>query len=267
MSTRGLTEGERWTAQQLDELRRRRFAPAALRAFVAGSLRRSAAIRADRPRLVAQSRRWMAAGALGWTAPSLAGVEPFRRSLLAGLAWWGATCLMLDWHLGMFETPDGDPRPLGPADAATLTRAWLVPVVATQPTPLFCLVGAASDALDGRLARATAVTRAGRDLEGIVDACFVVAALVGLRRTGAIGTGAAAAEAGRFGAGLLYAAHAYFFKGRAPADPVARSGRVTAPVRMAGIVMAAAGRRRSGTVLLGVGSVAATLRGLLGSLK
>jgi hypothetical protein len=37
---------------------------------------------------------------------------------------------MLDWHLGMFETDDGRPRRLGPADALTLSRVSLVPTVA-----------------------------------------------------------------------------------------------------------------------------------------
>ena len=45
--------------------------------------------------------------------------------------------------------------------------------------------GAISDVLDGVLARRSGPTRAGRDLEGLVDACFGAAALRGaLRRTG-----------------------------------------------------------------------------------
>lgn len=251
------TEGERWTEERLNALRDARFAPAALRAFLGAALRRSGQARAARPQLAAQSRRWMAVGALAWAAPALAGVEPFRRCARGGLAWWGLTSLMLDWHLGMLETPEGEPRPLGPADAATLARAWLVPVVAADPRPLFCIVGAASDAVDGRLARATAPTRAGRDLEGMVDACFEAAALTGLRRADAIGRPAAVAEAARVAAGLLYTLHAYFGTGRAPAERIVRSGRVTAPVRMAGVAAAAAGRRRAGTILLGLGSAVA----------
>jgi len=119
----------------------------------------------------------MGAGGAAWVVLALSGAEPFRRGVRGGLAWWGATALMVDWHLGMVESEDGRPRALGPADALTLARAWLVPVAAHAPTPLVCLAAGASDVLDGHLARADEPTRIGRDLEGLVDAAFAVAAL------------------------------------------------------------------------------------------
>ena len=82
---------------------------------------------------------------------------------------------MLDWHLGMVETEDGRARALGAADALTLGRVWLAPVALASPTPLVCAAGFATDALDGPLARAAEPTRAGRDLEGLADACFATA--------------------------------------------------------------------------------------------
>ena len=90
------------------------------------------------------------------------GIEPFRRRLRPGLSGWAVTMAMLDWHLGMLETPDGRPRNLGAADAATLLRAWLVPAVADDPSPLINAVGFATDVLDGQLARASEPTRLGR---------------------------------------------------------------------------------------------------------
>ena len=46
-------------------------------------------------------------------APTAAGVDQFRRRLDVGLAWWGLISLMLDWHLGMIESEEGEPQPLG----------------------------------------------------------------------------------------------------------------------------------------------------------
>ncbi|HEX2086140.1 MAG TPA: hypothetical protein VHF89_10695, partial [Solirubrobacteraceae bacterium] len=170
-----LTDGERWARQELERLLAGRFRPAAVARFLRASLDRSAKVRAERPELAAQSRRWMAAGALAYLAAPGVDRGP-------ALAWWGATALMLDWHLGMLETPDGRPRPLGAADALTLTRAWLVPVAARRPAPAVCAAAGLTDVLDGPLARAAGPTRAGRDLEALVDACFATAALSGLAR-------------------------------------------------------------------------------------
>nr|MBA2347769.1 CDP-alcohol phosphatidyltransferase family protein [Solirubrobacterales bacterium] len=196
LSPRELTEGEQWAREQLAALLTRRFSPPAVGAFLLVSQRRANAERAARPATATRMRRWMLAGAVAYGAHALAarrGAAAFEvsfaqsneartpgrsrghadetaPSLSAALAWWGATWVMLDWHIGMLETEDGRARNLGPADAVTLTRAWMVPLVARRPDPALVLAAWASDGLDGRLARATEPTRLGRDLEGLVDA-------------------------------------------------------------------------------------------------
>jgi len=154
---------------------------------------------------------------------------------------------MRDWHLGMVETEDGRPRSLGPADAMTLLRVWLVPVAADRPTPLVCAVALATDGLDGALARGGERTRIGRDLEGLADTCFAVAALRGAARRRWLHRWVAAAELGRLGIGFGYTLWVYFGRTRAPDPRVVRAARLTTPVRAAGLVAAGLGRRRWGT--------------------
>ena len=198
-------------------------------------------------------------GAGGWLGLAALGIEPFRRRLRPGLSGWAVTMAMLDWHLGMLETPDGRRRNLGAADAATLVRAWLVPAVADDPSPLLHAVGFATDVLDGQLARASEPTRLGRDLEGLVDGAFTAAALRGAQRRGTIGHVAAGCEAVRLGVGLGCALNAYFGNAQ-PADPrLLRAGRVLAPVRAAGLIVAGLGRRRLGGALVIGGSAASAL--------
>jgi phosphatidylglycerophosphate synthase len=245
-----LTEGEQWTREQLGRLLAARFGPRAVGGFLVASQRRASGVRAERPELGRQSRRWLAAGAAAYL-PAVARGVPAR----SALGWWAATALMLDWHLGMLETPEGEPRPLGPADACTLARAWLVPVVAARPSPAVCALGALSDVADGRLARtAGKPTRAGRDLEGLVDFCFAVAALHGLVRDGRLGRHVVAAELARTSAGFAYALYAYFGRAERPDDDLLHHARATTGVRVAGLVAAAAGRRRLGDALVAGGS-------------
>ena len=181
----------------------------------------------------------------------------------AGLAWWAAVALMLDWHLGMVETEDGRPRPLGPADALTLARVWLAPAMLDEPRPVLVSLAGASDVLDGVVARAGESTRIGRDLEGLADACFVGAALRGARRRELVGSTVTAAELTRLGAGLGYALAVWFGTAAAPDPAVLRAARLTTPVRIGGLVAAGLGRRRlAETLMLGgcLASVAAVLR-------
>lgn len=235
--------------------------------FLAASQRRAGEVGRRRPGLRRQSRVWLAAGAAAWALPAAAGLEPFRTRARSGLAWWALTAVMLDWHLGMMETEDGRARPLGAADALTLARVWLAPVALASPTPLVCAVGFASDALDGPAARAAEPTRAGRDLEGLADACFATALLLGLRGRGAIGRTASAAELARLGAGLAYSLAVYFGRAEAPDRRLVRAARITTPVRASGLLAAGAGRARLGTALVAGGCgvsvalVAAELRG------
>jgi phosphatidylglycerophosphate synthase len=184
-------------------------------------------------------------------------VPPFSHAIGRGLGGWTLTVVMLDWHLGMVETEDGRPRPLGPADALTLARAWLIPAVADRPRPLLCAAGLATDALDGRVARATEPTRLGRDLEGLVDACFEVAVLRGMSRRGTLGRPAAAIEIIRVALGCAYGAASYFGRAEPPSRSVLGAARVLTPVRAATLLGAAQGRRGSDRLVI-AGSLLST---------
>jgi phosphatidylglycerophosphate synthase len=245
-----VTDGERWTREQLACLRGGSFSPRALAAFLAASQARANHVRATRPELARQAQRWSAAGAAAWLAP---GVPAARRR--AGLAWWSACALMLDWHLGMLETLDGRPRPLGPADALTLGRAWLAPLAWERPTALTCALAGLSDALDGPLARRAEPTRAGRDFDRIVDVCFATAAQRGAGAHGQLARWAARAESAWLAAGVGAALYAYLLELEPPDRVLARAARALVPVRMVGRILAAAGRRRSGSALLGGGAI------------
>ena len=243
-----LTEGEQWTRDQLELLLSRRFSPPAVAHFLAESQRRASHVRRRRPELARQELRWASAGAAACLA-----LPPRRRML----AWWGLVCVMLDWHLGMLETDDGRSRPLGPADALTLARVWLAPAVLEEPRPALCAAGFATDVLDGIAARSLGEpTRAGRDLEGLADACFAAALLTGLRRRDAIGPAASAAELARLGAGLSYSLAVYFGRAQPPDRELTRAARPTTVMRAGGLIAAAAGRRRLGTALVAAGCAA-----------
>ena len=251
-----MTEGEAWTREQLERLLAARFRPAAVAGFLLASQRRANQVRRLRPEVRQRELRWAATGAGAWLLLAAGRVEPFRQRVGSGLAGWAVTVLMLDWHLGMLETEDGRPRNLGPADAATLLRAWLVPAVAARPSPRLCALGFATDILDGRLARATDPTRLGRDLEGLVDFAFAVAALRGARRRHQLGRLAVATETVRLGAGLTYALLTYFARAEPPDAQLLRAARVVAPVRAAGLIVACSGRRGAGAALVVIGSAA-----------
>jgi len=250
------TEGEAWAHAELETLGRERFVPSAIARFLAHSFRRAGEVRRRRTALAAQGRRWAAAGAAAWLALAATGREPFRRRTRSGLAWWGATSLMVDWHLGMVEEEDGRPAALGPADACTLLRAWLVPVAADAPHAAAIALAAATDVLDGRLARATRTTRAGRDLEGLADVCFSIAALRGARRSDALSRAAAGAELARLGAGVAFTTATYFGRAQPPSAALVRAARLTTPLRVAGLLVAGAGRRRATNRLVVVGAAA-----------
>ncbi len=255
MAAPSLTEGERWTREQLEALLAARFSPSAVAAFLVASQRRAAQVRRARPALARRSRAWMAAGAVAYALPALAGAPLFRRSARAAAGWWVATWVMLDWHLGMVETEDGRPRNLGPADAMTLVRVWLVPLAADTPHPGFAAAAFASDVLDGRLARAGEPTRIGRDLEGLADSAFAAGALRGALRRGWVAPVVGWGEVVRLGTGFAYALWIYFARAQRPDPGVTRAARVTTPVRAAGLVAAGAGHPRAAAALLGGGAL------------
>ena len=258
------TDGERWAGCELARLRDARWSPPALTAFLVASRRRSIDTRRARPQAARQATVWMLGGAVAWgLAAWRRPAGPWRRAGRWGPAWWAACVLMLDWHLGMLETPDGHPVRLGAADALTLLRAWLIPLVAQEAAPALVVAGALSDLLDGAFARRTRTTRLGRDLEGLVDACFTAAALRGAVRSARISRLPAALELGRLLIGTGYACGVYFTAAHAPDRSVTGGGRRAAPLRMASLVVAGSGRRRMADRLL-LAATALALKGLIG---
>lgn len=267
MTDRSLTEGERWAREQLALLLEARFTPRAVARFLVVSQRRAGEMRAQRPGLGRQAWSWMALGGAAWAGLAAGGAQPFRRRARSGLAWWGASAVMLDWHLGMVETEDGEPLRLGAADALTLTRVWLAPAAADTPSPALVAFAALTDVLDGRVARATRSSRIGRDLEGLADTCFAAAALRGALRRDWISHAAVGAELTRLAAGFGYALYVYFGRVEAPDPRVTRAARMTTTVRVGGLVAAGLGRRRLANALVAGGcawSVAIVARSLRG---
>jgi phosphatidylglycerophosphate synthase len=255
-----MTDGERWTREELARLSAGGWRPQALRDFLWAAQVRANVTRGRRGALARQEASWIAIGGFAWlVAGRLPAGSSLARARRRGLIWWAACALMLDWHLGMLETPDGRAVGLGPADALTLARAWLVPAVAERADPVLVLLGGLTDVADGQVARATRCTRLGRDLEGLVDACFTGAALRGAARAGGVSLLPIASEAARLIAGTLYASTAYLVAGRAPDPAVRTSGRGAAPLRVAGLIAAGAGRRRVANRLIGAATVVAVV--------
>jgi phosphatidylglycerophosphate synthase len=257
-SPRALTDGERWTADALAALRRRRYRPAAWRAFMRDSLARSRASRAQRPALARQAARWGEAGGAVWAGTVLV----LRRrgapapSLAGGLAWWLAVWRMLDWHLGMAEGGDGVPRTrLSPADAVTLARFWLVPALPAAARggaalPALVAIGGATDWLDGALAHRTGRTRLGRDLDTTADLAFFSVAALAAHRTGRLGPVGAGALGLRHAAGPTLSLAAVFARARRPAIRARPWGGA---LRVTGLVLCVAGCERPGAAILVAG--------------
>ncbi len=229
-----LSDGERWTREGLDRLRARRFTPPAVLEFVAASFVRARHVRAHRPELVAQSRRY---GAVGLAASAPLG----PRAAIRWLAWWA----MLDWHLGMVEC-DGGPerraRALGAADALTLTRLWAAPLARRTAHPALIVLASASDVADGLLARRSGPTRLGRDLDWAADAAFFHAAVSGLVERGGLRPWILAAERAHLlvvvGAGVV----AYLGASERPKTP--DEPAVPATLGTAGLLLAGRTVRR-----------------------
>lgn len=254
-SPRPLTEGERWVAEALLDLRRERYRPAAWGRFIERSLQRAAEARRDRPRLARQARIWGLSGAAAWIAACRAanrrGEIPLGR--VTGLAWWASVWKMLDWHLGMAEGGDGVPRDrLSGADAVTLSRFWLVPLLPPMRTrarwfPALIVAGGLSDWLDGALARRRGRTRLGRDLDTTADVAFLATAAGAAAAADRLPAPGAWALAGRYAAGTLVALGAVFGRARRPA---VRARPWGGALRVGGLALAVAGWRRTGTVAL-----------------
>jgi phosphatidylglycerophosphate synthase len=257
-AARTLTEGERWAAAALSDLRRDGYRLRAWAAFLRASLRRSRATRAERPLLAAQAARWGVGGAATWIG--VCALARRRRlpepSMAAGLAWSLAVWRMLDWHLGMAEGDDGVQRDrLSAADAVTLARFWLVPLLpacarSATGLPALIVFGGATDWLDGRLARRCGRTRLGRHLDTTADLAFFGAAAIVAHRAGRLSRFGAWAFGLRHGLGLAITLAAVFGRARQPEISARPWGAI---LRVGGLALCVVGRRTAGTSIAVVG--------------
>jgi phosphatidylglycerophosphate synthase len=259
-----MTAGERWAHEALLDLRRAGYRPDAWRRFVNKSLARAAQTRVQRPALAGRARRWCAAGFVAAAlAPRVLRQNGLREPGAGSMVgWWLSVAVMLDWHLGMAETADGEQRNLSPADALTLLRLWLTPLMAATPPQrrwgLSLLAGGvASDLVDGRLAARAGPTRLGRDLDTAADIAFFTAAVAAARRAGWLPGPAAAVALARHAATVGTTAAHYFLRAGPPPAGRYRRTRWTTPLSMAGLAATYAGRRRTGSVLVVAGALAA----------
>lgn len=265
-----MTSGERWSAEELDKLRAGRFAPQAWVRFLRESFRQAAHTRLTRLGLSHQARAWSAIGLGGATAaPAVAlrlhlpAPRPRRFTL-----WWLLVSAMLDWHLGMAEGEDGLPRErLSAADALTLHRLWLIPLLAAQDgrtrrsgwafTSLIAWAGA-TDILDGPLARREGPTRLGRDLDKAADTILISVAARAARRALWISPRAARLTHLRSALPVVYVAASYFTTGRRPIVDSLGAGRLLGPVMLGGLAIAPYSQRL-GAGLTSAASVASLL--------
>ncbi|RDI74029.1 CDP-alcohol phosphatidyltransferase [Gaiella occulta] len=183
-----MTEGERWALELLAELRAARFRPRAWARFLAAALERAALERRLHRRAHRQTLALTFTGLAAWAVPAVLGHAALG---LAGAGWLVATMLMVDWHLGMLETPDGRPLGrLGLANTVTVARGAAVPILfAVDAGGLLVALAlfGALDVVDGALARGLDErTRLGAWLEGSLDSLVAVAFAAAAARIGAI---------------------------------------------------------------------------------
>lgn len=255
---RELTDGEQWAADALAALRADGFVPRAMNRFLRESVDRAAETRARRGALARQAWLW----SLGGAAAALGVREalthravgaPSRRALLT---WCALDGVMLDWHLGMVEGLEGEPRSrLSAADALTLGRGVLAPLAATVPpdVPAFLILLAlagASDLLDGRLARRAGATRLGRDFDTLADLAFRAGAVRGAARVGWLPPTAERAPLARQLLLTSGAAWHWFARSHRPPQDAARLARWDAPPLLAGLALGACGQRTAGGALV-----------------
>lgn len=236
-----MTEGEAWTAEQLAELRARRYTPRSWIRLLACSFARAHETRTERRR---EHRQTVAIGVVGvaaWIVVLAAG-RPWLA--LAGVLWWLAVTLMVDWHLGMLEDPSGRRLDgLGLANLLSIARAAVVPalVVASPALLLALLVPAGiADGIDGPVARARREeSRLGRALDGGVDGFVIGAAAIGAARADILPWWAAALALARHVIQWLVVAAASFIRAEAPARDGLVSGKIPGLILFAGLALAA----------------------------
>jgi phosphatidylglycerophosphate synthase len=249
-----MTEGEAWAEELLRELRSRRYRPRAWTRFLATSLARAHAVRQQRRR---EHRQALLAGAVGLTAwVAVAPVRPWLA--LAGALWSLLVTAMLDWHLGMLESNDGQPlHRLGLPNLLALARAATVPalpVVSPALLAVLLIPVGISDGIDGPLARRRGEeTRLGAWLDGSVDTLVLSAAAVGAARHGLLPWWATALVVIRYALPWLVVAFAYFVWAAPPSRVGRIAGKAPGLVLFAGLVLAAL-RLPGGAVVAAAGA-------------
>jgi phosphatidylglycerophosphate synthase len=234
-----VTAGEAWARDLLEELRTHRYRPRAWAHFLARSFARARATRVER---ASEHRQTLLAGAVGlavWAAVAV--LYPWLA--LAGIAWWLLAIAMVDWHLGMLEDESGRPlRRLGLPNLLSLARVAIVPVLLVAAPALLAamlILAGATDAIDGRLARARGEeTRLGLWLDGGADALMLSAAAVGAARHDLLPWWAAALVFGWHTLQTLAVALAYFLRVRSPRRAASAWARVPGLVLFAGLAVA-----------------------------
>lgn len=244
------TESDAWAEELLDDLRSGRFRAAAWLRFLKGSFARA---RRNRRERASAHRQVLALGAVGLAAS--VGIAASGWPLLATVAagWWVLVLLMVDWHLGMLERPDGSRLAgLGVANTLTVLRAGAIPLLpALEPTAfgLAVLTAGLSDVADGLLARGRGeVSRFGAWVDGAVDGILLSVAAVAAADRALLPAWVAALVVSRYLAPWLAIAGVYFGTARAPCRERYASGRAPGIVLVVGLILAAWGVQEAAIV-------------------
>jgi CDP-diacylglycerol--glycerol-3-phosphate 3-phosphatidyltransferase len=250
-----VTHGERWAHDLLAGLHSARYRPRAWIRFLAASFERARERRLLHRRAHRQTLALETAGLAAWAAVGASG-RPVLGA--AGAAWWLGVTVMLDWHLGMLERPDGSPtRGLGPANTLTLARLAVVPLLPllTPPALAVALLAVGGlDVLDGRIAGARdEVTRLGFWLDGVADGALLGTAAVVAARAGLLPWWATGLVVARYVVPWISIATIYF-AAKPPAHRRRQATLLPGFVLFAGLVLAMLAAPAA-TVLVVVGSI------------
>jgi phosphatidylglycerophosphate synthase len=256
-----VTDGERWTRDALAELRAAGFRPRAWRRFVGASFDRAQEQRAASRSARSELGALTGSGLLAWAIVAVGGHPTLA---LVGAIWVAALGLMVDWHLGMLETPDGRRlHSLGIANLLTIGRGAVLPLVLVLDADglVVALVALGLlDVADGAVARARDErTRLGAWLDGSIDTLAVLGLVVGAARVDAVSPWLVALVLGRLATPWVAIGLRSFRDAAPPAAHTIRAGgwaaRAPGLVASAGLVLALLGYR-AGAALMVVGVAA-----------
>ena len=257
-SDRSSLDSEAWTTEVLVELRYSRFVPRAWARLVTRSWARADAQRDRHP---AAHRQVLFLGLVGgatWLLPLLFG-RPWL--VVAGLAWWLSLTVMLDWHLGMLEGPDGSHLAgLGVANVVTAARGGLVRLLPALDRPGLLAafaVFSALDVADGRLARSRGEgTRLGAWLDGSLDGVAATVLAVSAERLGIVPLWLVLLVVARHGLPWLAACLTYIALSTRPPETGLVSARLPGLVLSLGLALSLL-RVDAGATIAAVGAGAA----------